>query len=127
MTHVGMAGNGVGWASGQGGQAGRVGRRERSAGRVGGHGEKRGWVGRVGQGSRAWLVRSGDARVRPVLLGVSGCPPCLPVFLSSCLSAPLGAPRLPRQADTHTLAHARDPRGGRVPLRTLHISERELL
>lgn len=76
-------------------------------------------AGRVGvQGRQAWLVggiggqsgRGWQGQEMPACdLSCSVYRAVLPVFPSSCLSAPLGAPRLPRQADTHTLADTRDP------------------
>ena len=68
-----------------------------------------------------------------VLLSVSGCPPCLPVcpgrraYADGRVHIAGGRAHADGRVRTHGQAHARDPRGGRVPLRTLHIAERELL
>lgn len=85
---------------------------------------KRGRVGGIGQG---W-----QGRKLPALLSVSGCPPCLPVFLYICparcasSAQAVGHAHAGRRRHAHAGAGA-TPRGGRVPLRTLHIAERELL
>ena len=69
---------------------------------------------------------AGAARVLSVLLSVSGCPSCLPRQASVCGRAGTYT-RGRARTRTRGQAHARDPRGGRVPFRTLHIAERELL
>lgn len=117
MTHAGMAGNGAGWASGQGRQAGKVGRRETGHGRKGRQTRRETGQGRQGRARQSGMAgkvrRCPRAACSARCVGLSS--------LSSCLSAPLGA-CLPRQTRTRAT-----PRGGRVPLRTLHITERELL
>ena len=84
--------------------------------------------GRVGRG-RAGLAGSGAARMPT-------CPAqCVGLSFLSAQAGERMRTGVCRQTGrqvgerirTRGQAHARDPRGGRVPLRTLHIAERELL